>query len=293
MIARDINVFLAVPILHYHMVKEPQNDLFDLEHFFELSPDLLCVAGYDGYFKKINPAVSKTLGYTNEELFAAPINSFVHPADRERTAQKRDGLRKGETLMRFENRYLTKDGTAVWLSWTSIRIERDKLVFAIAKDITYRKQFEEFERISAILMRLNTEQIQRFKIQTENGAEEIAANHQPYKTKTEPSHTDQAWLNKFEAIVRKNIGKIDLNLSFLSAELALSERQLFRQVNRVMGITPNNLIRIIRLQMAWEAIGSGKYRTITEISNIAGYSSRAYFKKLFEQVYGINVAELI
>lgn len=278
------------------MDKVPEKDLFDLEYFFELSPDLLCVAGYDGYFKKINPAVSKTLGYTNEELFAVPINSFVHPADKERTAQKRDGLRKGETLMRFENRYLAKDGTAVWLSWTSIRIERDKLVFAIAKDITHRKQLEEFERISAILMKLNTEQIQRLKIQTGGASKknkEIAADHQGQKVKTEPSQTDQVWLNKFEAIVRKNIGKIDLNLSFLSAELALSERQLFRQVNRIIGITPNNLIRIIRLQLAWEAIGSGKYKTITEISNIAGYSSRAYFKKIFEQVYGIDVGELI
>lgn len=278
------------------MDKVPEKDLFDLEYFFELSPDLLCVAGYDGYFKKINPAVSKTLGYTNEELFAVPINSFVHPADKERTAQKRDGLRKGETLMRFENRYLAKDGTAVWLSWTSIRIERDKLVFAIAKDITHRKQLEEFERISAILMKLNTEQIQRLKIQTDGASKknkEIAADHQGQKVKTEPSQTDQVWLNKFEAIVRKNIGKIDLNLSFLSAELALSERQLFRQVNRIIGITPNNLIRIIRLQLAWEAIGSGKYKTITEISNIAGYSSRAYFKKIFEQVYGIDVGELI
>ncbi|WP_316804114.1 PAS domain S-box protein [Pedobacter nototheniae] len=278
------------------MDKLPKNDLFDLEYFFELSPDLLCVAGYDGYFKKINPAVSKTLGYSHAELMAAPINSFVHPADRERTAQKRDGLRKGETLLHFENRYLTKDGTAVWLFWTSIRIERDKLVFAIAKDITYRKQFEELERISAILMRLNTEQIEHFKIQTDGTGKKIKetiAGHQLPKIKTEPSQTDQMWLNRFEAIVRENIGKIDLNLSFLSAELAMSERQLFRQVNRIMLITPNNLIRIIRLQLAWEAIGSGKYKTIAEISNIAGYSSRAYFKKLFEQVYGIDVAELI
>ncbi len=54
-------------------------DTFNLELFFELSPDLLCVAGYDGYFKKINPTVSKTLGYTDEELFARPIDDFVHP----------------------------------------------------------------------------------------------------------------------------------------------------------------------------------------------------------------------
>ncbi|WP_316832691.1 PAS domain S-box protein [Pedobacter aquatilis] len=278
------------------MSKTQGNDRFDLEYFFELSPDLLCIAGYDGYFKKINPAVSKTLGYTNEELMSAPINSFVHPADKNRTAQKRDGLRKGEALLRFENRYLRKDGSAVWLSWTSVRVERDKVVFAIAKDITYRKQFEELERISAILMQLNTEQIQRLKNKTGEPVLADPAEEQdsaPNKIKVEPSPSEQLWLNKFESIVRQNIGNLDLNLSLLSAELALSERQLFRQVKKLMGITPNNLIRIIRLQMAWEAIGSGKYKTITEISNIAGYSSRDYFKKLFEKVYGIEIGEVI
>ena len=51
------------------------------EHFFELSADLLCIAGFDGFFKKINPAVSQLLGYTNEELFSKPINDFIHIED--------------------------------------------------------------------------------------------------------------------------------------------------------------------------------------------------------------------
>ena len=55
---------------------------FKYELFFELSPDLLCIAGYDGYFKKINAAVSKLLGYTMDELYARPINDFVHCADK-------------------------------------------------------------------------------------------------------------------------------------------------------------------------------------------------------------------
>ena len=62
-------------------------DIFNLEHFFDLSPDLLCIAGYDGYFKRINPTVSKTLGYTDEELFARPINEFVHIDDQDITAE--------------------------------------------------------------------------------------------------------------------------------------------------------------------------------------------------------------
>jgi PAS domain S-box-containing protein len=115
----------------------------NLEYFFELSADLFCVAGYDGYFKKINAAVSKTLGYTNAELFARPIDDFVYPEDRHLTSNKRDELKRNNPLLNFENRYVTKSGDIVWLSWTSMPVDKDKLVFAIAKVITHKKKQEE------------------------------------------------------------------------------------------------------------------------------------------------------
>ena len=103
-------------------------DEFLLEHFFELSNDLFCIAGYDGYFKKINPAVSKLLGYSNEELFSNPISTFIHPDDREITSKFRNELKKNNPLLNFENRYVTKSGEIVWLSWTSMPIDNEKLV---------------------------------------------------------------------------------------------------------------------------------------------------------------------
>ncbi len=118
-------------------------NVFNLELFFELSPDLLCIAGYDGYFKRINPTVSKTLGYTNEELFARPINEFVHPDDRDLTTDNRENLKRNNPLLNFENRYVTKNGETVWLAWTSMPIDSEKVVFAIAKNITHKKKQEE------------------------------------------------------------------------------------------------------------------------------------------------------
>lgn len=115
---------------------------FKYELFFELSPDLLCIAGFDGYFKKINPAVSKLLGYTMEELYARPINDFVYCADKRVTQNARDELTKSKPLFNFENRYVKKNGEIVWLSWTSLPVESDQLVFAIAKDITHTKKIE-------------------------------------------------------------------------------------------------------------------------------------------------------
>ncbi|GAB3937574.1 PAS domain-containing sensor histidine kinase [Mucilaginibacter myungsuensis] len=116
---------------------------YDLERFFELSADLFCIAGFDGYFKKINPTVSKTLGFTEAELFSRPINSFVHPDDQDVTNVKRDRLRHDTPLLNFENRYVTKSGEIVWLAWTSMPVPDEQLVFAIAKNITYKKKQEE------------------------------------------------------------------------------------------------------------------------------------------------------
>lgn len=112
------------------------------ELFFEMSPDLLCIAGYDGFFKKVNPAVATTLGYSLEELYAHPINYFVHPDHKEMTAQARQGLIDSKPIYNFENKYLTKGGETIWLSWTSLRAERDGVIFAIAKNITEKKRLE-------------------------------------------------------------------------------------------------------------------------------------------------------
>ncbi len=120
---------------------------YHLEPFFELSPDLLCIAGFDGYFKKINPAVSKLLGYSERELFSRPINDFVLEEDKNITAKVRNDLTKNIPLYHFDNRYVTKTGEIVWLSWTSLPLESEQLVFAVAKNITPKKKLEEQRNI--------------------------------------------------------------------------------------------------------------------------------------------------
>ncbi|GAA4336268.1 hypothetical protein GCM10023149_44850 [Mucilaginibacter gynuensis] len=116
---------------------------YNLDLFFELSADLLCIAGYDGYFKKINPAVSKLLGYTPEELLARPIHEFIFTGDKDVTARNRESLLNDTPLLNFENRYVTKSGEIVWLSWTSMPVADQQVVFAIAKNITHKKKLEE------------------------------------------------------------------------------------------------------------------------------------------------------
>jgi PAS domain S-box-containing protein len=136
------------------MTKNRENDNacnFDVfnnfESFFEMSHDLFCIAGYDGYFKRINPAVSKLLGYTNEELFANPINYFVYKNDQKKTTTARNELRSQIPLFDFENRYLTKSGQIVWLSWTSIPVEDEQIIYAVAKNITHKKELEKERKL--------------------------------------------------------------------------------------------------------------------------------------------------
>ncbi|WP_367770154.1 PAS domain-containing sensor histidine kinase [Flavobacterium sp. WC2421] len=120
---------------------------YHFDNFFNISADLICIAGFDGYFKRINPAVSELLGYTDEELYARPIHTFVYAPDLKMTIETREQVYKNKALLNFENRYLTKTGELVWLSWTSMPVEDEKLVYAIAKNITHKKRIEEERNI--------------------------------------------------------------------------------------------------------------------------------------------------
>jgi len=111
-------------------------------NFFERTPDLVCIAHRNGFFKKVNQAVVEKLGYSEPELMSVPISTFIHPEDKQFTALRRSELLRGKKLLNFQNRYVTKAGATVWLEWTSIYFPEDEVVFAIAKDITERKEAE-------------------------------------------------------------------------------------------------------------------------------------------------------
>ena len=115
----------------------------ELERFFTLSIDMIVIAGFDGYFKRVNPACKRILGWTPEELIARPYMDFVHPDDRQPTVAAASQLGRGSQVIHFENRYLHKDGTVRWLLWTSAPAPEQQLVYAVAHDITERKATEE------------------------------------------------------------------------------------------------------------------------------------------------------
>jgi two-component system sensor histidine kinase/response regulator len=115
----------------------------ELDRFFTLSLDMLCVAGFDGYFKRVNPAWERVLGYTEAELFSRPYLELIHPDDREATLAQAGKLSGGHEVAYFENRYIHKDGTVRWLLWTSTPFPQQQIMYAAARDITERKAAEE------------------------------------------------------------------------------------------------------------------------------------------------------
>ena len=113
------------------------------DRFFNLSRDMICIAGFDGFFKRLNPAWEQTLGYTAGELLAKPFLDFIHPEDVAATNEKSSDLSTGKEVIQFENRYRGKDGSYRWFAWNARADLSRQLIYASARDITRQKQSEE------------------------------------------------------------------------------------------------------------------------------------------------------
>lgn len=120
------------------------------DHFFLQSLEMLCISGMDGYFKKLNPAFTRTLGFSVAELKTKPILEFIHPDDREATTNEIKRQQQGHRVLTFENRFVTKDGSYRTLSWKSVPIGR--LMYAVARDVTEERRKEEAVRKTQVLL---------------------------------------------------------------------------------------------------------------------------------------------
>jgi PAS domain S-box-containing protein len=103
---------------------------------------MLCIAGLDGYFSRLNPAWQTTLGWKLEQLQARPFIEFVHADDRSSTLAEVGKLRRGKKTICFENRYRCRDGSFRWLQWNASVLPGSEQIYAIARDVTLQKSLE-------------------------------------------------------------------------------------------------------------------------------------------------------
>jgi PAS domain S-box-containing protein len=121
----------------------------DLDRIFTLSPDMITVADFDGRFTRVNPAVERILGYTEEESLSRPYLDFVHPDDRESTLAEAAAIMDGRPTLSFVNRFMTNDGTYRVLEWTVAPVVEQRLMYGVARDVTERRRAEtEVERLA-------------------------------------------------------------------------------------------------------------------------------------------------
>jgi PAS domain S-box-containing protein len=179
------SILLAVSIVALaalsisRQIRARQRAVADLDRFFAVSPDMLATADFNGYFTRLNPMWSDTLGWTVGELLHEPYINFVHPDDRDATlaaAVRQTG--EGKPVISFNNRYRCKDGSYRWLQWSSAP-SRDRL-FASARDITPIRETETALRDSGARYRSVIDNMaegvividQRGRVESFNGAAE-------------------------------------------------------------------------------------------------------------------------
>lgn len=124
---------------------EEKND--DLRHIFNLSLDMLGLAGSDGRFTRVNPAFERVLGHSACSLVRQNFLNFVHPDDRHETVTAMELLREGKPVLDFVNRSRRADGQYRWIEWRAVP-SRSETYIALGRDITCRKEAEDAIKLS-------------------------------------------------------------------------------------------------------------------------------------------------
>ncbi len=137
----------------------------NLQHLFEAIPYIICQSDLQGKLVRINKAGCDLLGYREDEILYHRFDEFVHPEDLEISYKELEKLGAGKTTFDFENRYLTKSGKIIWLSWNCNADLEEGLIYASAKDISREKKLNQLHSEASSLARIGSWEIDVLKNQ--------------------------------------------------------------------------------------------------------------------------------
>jgi PAS domain S-box-containing protein len=209
------------------------------QKFFELSIDMLCIADFDGYYKVVSPSWEWVTGYSAEELMSRPFVEFVHPDDRDNTNREAARLAEGAHSIDFENRYVCKDGSVRWLYWTGVPDFEEGLIYAVARDVTQRKEWE----------RALSEAKEEAELANQAKSEFLAAM----------SHELRTPLNSV-------IGFSKVLLTERSSKLSKKQREYLERI----GVNGEHLLDLINEVLDLSKIEAGKIEVTYESVDLAG-----------------------
>ncbi|MBC6368500.1 PAS domain S-box protein [Algoriphagus sp. AK58] len=111
----------------------------ELSQIFNTAQDIICISGFDGFFKKVNKGAVYNLGYSEEELLSKRYDHFLHPDDKAGSEVEMKNLINGQNVFHFVNRFISKEGDVVWLDWNCTAVPEEELIYCVAKNITEEK----------------------------------------------------------------------------------------------------------------------------------------------------------
>lgn len=221
----------------------------ELERFFSLSLDFLCISSADGYFKRVSPAVTDTLGWTVEEFLARPFIENVHPEDRPATLREVEAqIVEGRKVLSFENRYRHKDGGWRVLSWKSVP-QPGGLMYATARDVTERKENERaYRQLHADLQRRARE------LEAANAELEAFSYSVSHDLRAPLRHIDG-----YAQLLRKQAGaQLDASGQRYLDNIGVSARNLGVLIDELLTFS-----RMGRAEMRWLPVDMGE--AVTEV----------------------------
>ncbi|MBI4850122.1 MAG: PAS domain S-box protein [Nitrospirae bacterium] len=228
----------------------------NLEHLFDLSNDMLCITDLAGYFKQVNPAFKKILGYSDEELFSHPFYKLVHQDDNCATLTKVQEIQEGKGSPYFENRLLCKDGSQKWIGWNFNADKQEGLMYAVARDITehksageaLKKAHDELQmrvKIHTLELERSNSELKNEIIERKKAEEALKESEELYRIRFEESpislwDKDYSGIREYTERLRKEKGITDFTKYFKEHREALEHCATLIKVTDVNETTVKN-----------------------------------------------------